>query len=99
MSSTVSILLEDNANPNLQTDNGALCVAAQNGHTDTVCILLQANANPNLQTDSGVTPLLMAAKNGHSDIVRFFSKPMPIPVLETVMVSHLYTQSRTVTLI
>ena len=46
----VSILLQANANPNLQTDDGVtpLYMAAQNGHSDTVSILLQANANPNL---------------------------------------------------
>ena len=62
----VSILLQANANPNLQKKNSVtpLFMAAQNGHSNTVSILLQANANPNLPRDDGVTPLYMAALDG-----------------------------------
>ena len=57
-SDTVSILLQANANPNLQADDGVtpLYMAVQNGYSDTVSILLQANVNPNLHKNDGITP-------------------------------------------
>ena len=94
-SDSVSILLQANANPNLQADDGVtpLCIAAANGHSDTVSILLQMNANPNLQADDGVTPLCIAAENGHSGAVSILLQDdMPIPIIpQKEMESHLCT--------
>ena len=61
-SDIVSILLQANANANLQAENGIspLHVAVDDGHYDTACILLQANANPNLPAINGYTPLMTA---------------------------------------
>ena len=80
----VSILLQANANPNLQRNDGVtpLSIATQNGHSDTVSILLQANANPNLQRNDGVTPLSIAAQNGHSDTVSILLQANANPNLQ-----------------
>ena len=76
------LLLEANANPNVQRYGvTALFIACQNGNRDMCSLLLKANANPNLHSDDGVTPLFMASQNGHCDIVSLLLKANANPNL------------------
>lgn len=63
-------LLEHNADPNIQNDDGitALHIAARLGQKKMVKKLLKFNANPNIQDKNGMTPLMYAVmKNKNND--------------------------------
>ena len=51
----VRLLLEHNADPNIQSNNGntSLILASLEGHTDIVRLLLEHNADPNIQNKFG----------------------------------------------
>ena len=81
-SDTVSILLQANANPNIQSDEGVtpLYVAAQNGHSDTVSILLQAILPIPIFKAMKVSRLCTSQSRMVTLIQSvFFYKQMPIP--------------------
>ena len=84
-SDAVSILLQANANPNLQRVDGGtpLFMASYNNHLNIVRILLKANANTNLQTNNGATPLSVACHKGHSDVVGQLLKANADPNIQT----------------
>ncbi|XP_015219420.2 ankyrin repeat domain-containing protein 50 [Lepisosteus oculatus] len=48
----------------------ALCIAAQEGHTEVVEVLLAKRANPTHADKYGRTPVKVAGKRGHTKIVR-----------------------------
>ncbi|XP_073526234.1 uncharacterized protein [Phyllobates terribilis] len=66
----VEVLLEHNANPNAETDDGItpLLSAVAAGSMDCLELLLKAGANVNV-TAGGVTPLHIAADCGVADII------------------------------
>ena len=71
----VRMLLDANADPNLQNRKGntALIVAADQFDAPTVelvGLLLDAGADPNLQNEEGTTALMRAAHHGYIDVVR-----------------------------
>ena len=83
----VFLLLEANADPNIQSSNDyytPLCVASLNGHTDVVSLLLRANADPNLQSRNNCTPLNAASMNGHTDVITLLLKANADPNLQSV---------------
>eukprot|EP00729_Bicosta_minor_P006273 gene6273-24394_t len=67
----VHFLLEQRANPDLESNNAvpssksALYHAASRGHEGVVLALCHAGANPNLQTKSTGTPLVAAMQSRH----------------------------------
>lgn len=65
------ILLENEANPNVQNKKGEspLTQATRKGHTGMVRLLLQHNANANITNQYNITPLLIAAINSHAEII------------------------------
>ena len=68
-SDIVSILLQANANPNLQTDNGStsLMIACYNCYPKIVQLLLTSGAYPNLKFSNGSTALMFACRSGCLD--------------------------------
>ena len=74
----VSVLLNDNADPNLSRDDGT---APLIGNSRIVSVLLNANADPNLCRDDGTTPLIIASRKGHSEIVCLLLKANADPNL------------------
>ena len=72
-STTVRLLCENNANPNLKDTNRrtALMYAASGPNAHTVEILLAHGAEVNVTDgDEGYTALMFAAAEGHADIVQ-----------------------------
>ena len=68
----VQKLLDDGANPNIQTTHGytALMMATSyTGFTDIVGLLLNRGAYPNMLNSFGDTALMLASSVGHTDIV------------------------------
>ena len=66
----VKILLENEAQVNLQEKNGlsSLMLASQNGHDDVVRLLLENKAQVDLQNINGWTSSMAASHNGHVDV-------------------------------
>jgi len=64
---TVKVLLENGADPNIQTSDGftALHYASQYGEIASAELFLQYKANTNSRNKWGTSPLLLSAKNGH----------------------------------
>ncbi len=69
---SVEILLENNANPNIQNKLGftPLYAAAQERHGDIVKLLLHYDADPNFKAQEDWTAIMIASAKGHPDIVR-----------------------------
>ena len=80
----VKLLLKENADPNLQNQNGetALMVASQQNHFKVVELLLKERANPNLQNQEGLTALMFASQNGHYQVVKLLLKEIADPNLQ-----------------
>ena len=71
----VRILLEHDANPNVQTEyfqESPLHRAAENGNSDIITLLLEKGANINCQNIEGETPLFTLIRSGHSDLIPLF---------------------------
>ena len=68
----VEVLLENNAQVNLQADKGwsALMIASQNGHNKVVKMLIDNCANVNLRSDDGWTALMIASEKGQCEVVK-----------------------------
>lgn len=74
------LLLDHNANPNVQTRSGAVTPlhrAAYCGHSKIVQLLLQHGADPVLADVDGKLPIHKAAEKGHSEIVKLLVKTEP----------------------
>ena len=69
---TVAVLLQDGANVDQRTNDGAtpLYIAAYRGDIDILNLLLQNNASVNISDNNSVSPLYMAAQNGHTPCLR-----------------------------
>jgi len=67
----VSLLLENGADPDIQTREGftPLMAAAESGNTELLLILLDHKANPDLRSMQGATSLHIAASMGHVEII------------------------------
>uniref|UniRef100_A0A0G4I4Q6 Uncharacterized protein n=1 Tax=Chromera velia CCMP2878 TaxID=1169474 RepID=A0A0G4I4Q6_9ALVE len=70
--SIVRLLLDANADTNIQSSDGktALMAAASQGYRDIVQLLIDAQAKVDIQNEKGWTALILASDNGHTDIVR-----------------------------
>ena len=64
----VQLLLENKADPNLQTEKGysALYFASDNGFMEIVQLLLLYDADPNLQDEDGSSSLSWASEKGYN---------------------------------
>jgi ankyrin repeat protein len=71
-----SVLLENGADPNLQTISGAatLHFAARTGQAYFVRKLILAGANPELKDQQGRTPLRLAINLGNPETIRILSQ-------------------------
>ena len=67
----VELLLNQQADPNIQNNNGAtaLHIASQNGHYQVVELLLNQQADPNIRNNNGATALYIASKRGYYQVV------------------------------
>ena len=72
----VDLLLNANANPNIQDMKGAtpLHHACEDNNTDITDLLLKAGANCNCEINSGETPLHIASYSGYPGIVDLLLK-------------------------
>lgn len=70
--SFIMFMLENGADPNLQTREGftPLMAAVESGDVTLVEIFLKHKANPDLQTIQGTTSLHIAASTGKTEIIR-----------------------------
>ena len=71
---TVKILLEKDAEPNIQDKVEhftAFMFAAAEGQLENIKILLEYGANPNLKDVDGEDALMFAQNNGHTPVVEF----------------------------
>ena len=68
----VKILLENNANANLEGKSGTtpLHIAAEHGHIDVVILLLSRTPWLDVKNIDGATPLHIACEKGHVEVVR-----------------------------
>ena len=82
----VKLLLEHNAKPSLQDNDGdtALTVASSQGFENIVKLLLEHNANVNLQNKYGWTALEIAEEKGNTTIVEIM---MPF-VIEKIAITE-----------
>ncbi|MBN3298262.1 ANR50 protein, partial [Amia calva] len=76
----------------------ALCIAAQEGHTDLVEVLLEKGANPNHADRYGRTPVKVAGKRGHTKIVRLLERYGALPYGGFLPSSPCPQQSKTSTM-
>ena len=69
--SSLYALLELQANPDIQTNDGAtaLLAASHYGHEQCIHLLIQSKADPNIQENKGVTALVMASQKGDHQCV------------------------------
>ena len=69
----VTLLLEEGAYVNVQTNRGytALLFASRNGHIETIKLLIEAGASVNTQAaNCGETALMFASEKGHIETVK-----------------------------
>ncbi|KAI1885208.1 hypothetical protein AGOR_G00217810 [Albula goreensis] len=81
----------------------ALCIAAQEGHTELVAVLLERGADPEHADRYGRNPVKVAGKRGHTRIVRLleshgakaYTGVLPPPSPPPFQTSTIQTQSST----
>ena len=69
--SSLYVLLQLKANPDIQTNIGAtaLLAASHYGHEQCLHLLIQSKANPDIQDNKGSTALYLASQQGHQKCV------------------------------